>query len=173
MSSLINLLPPYEKTSDVFNEILRVEQNEFDKSRIDISDIEKQIFIDTATWGLEVYEKELGIKADINKPNEERRSVIKSKWRGTGKVDKDLIKRVVDAYTNGEVEVGFDGNIIVTFVGILGTPPNIEDAKNAVRDIAPAHLQIIYKYMYLLIQDIHEAMTLEQLESTTLDKFAF
>lgn len=173
MSNLIELLPPYERQSKVFQEIFNAEQIEFDRLDTDIEDLRKQLSIDTATWGLVIYEKELGIKTDLSKPLGERRSVVKSKWRGTGKVDRALIKAVVDAYTNGQVEVSFDSSITVTFTGVYGIPPNLGDAKNAVEDISPAHLRVLYAFMYLFIKDIHEVMTLTELENTTLDKFAF
>lgn len=174
MNKLLEMLPSYEKkTSDVYREILNAEQIEFDMLNINIEDLQKQMFIDTATWGLSIYEKELGIKTNLNKPLDERRSVVKSKWRGTGKVDSLLIKAVADAFTNGDVKVEFDGNIIINFNSVLGTPPNLPDVKNAIGEINPAHLAIIYKFAHLLIKDIHDVMTLEQFENITLDKFAF
>jgi len=151
---------------------MKAEQIEFDRLAIDIEDLEKQLNIDTATWGLAIYERELGIKTNLNKPLEERRSVIKSKWRGTGKVDRALIKAVVDAYTNGGVEVGFDGRIIITFNDVKGIPPNLEDAQRAIEDISPAHLAIIYEFAYLLIKEIHEVVTLNEMEQIPLHKFA-
>ena len=173
MNKLIKLLPPYERKSEFTIDLMNAQQLEFDRLGNDIKDLEKQLSIDTATWGLVIYEKDLGIETNLTKPLEERRSVIKSKERGTGKIDRTLIKLVVDAYTDGQVEVYFDGSIIVEFTSVLGTPPNIDDAKNAVGDIGPAHLKIIYKYMYLLIGDIHEVMTIEELEKMPMDKFAF
>jgi len=172
MSRLLEYLPPYERNSKIFQEIMKAEQIEFDRLAIDIEDLEKQLNIDTATWGLAIYERELGIKTNLNKPLEERRSVIKSKWRGTGKVDRALIKAVVDAYTNGGVEVGFDGRIIITFNDVKGIPPNLEDAQRAIEDISPAHLAIIYEFAYLLIKEIHEVVTLNEMEQIPLHKFA-
>lgn len=172
MSSVLELLPPYEQQSRVFQEIAKAEQIEFDKLALNIEDLEKQLNIDTATWGLEIYEKELGIKTDSNKPLEDRRSVIKSKWRGTGKVDRALIKAVVDAFTNGGVDVSFDGRIIVTFNDVKGIPPNLEDAQVAVENICPAHLAVIYQFAYLLIKEIHEVKTLAEIEQIPLHKFA-
>ena len=172
MSRLIELLPPYERESKIFQEILNAEQIEFNKLSVDISDLEKQLNIDTATWGLVIYEKELGLKINLNKPLEERRPVVKSKWRGTGKVDKLLIKAVVDAYTNGGVDIGFDGRIIVTFNDVKGIPPNMEDVYNAVGEISPTHLAIIYKFAYLLIKEIHGVVTLTEMEQIPLHKFA-
>lgn len=172
MSRLLQYLPPYERESKVFKEILNAEQIEFDRLGLSIEDLKKQFFVDTATWGLVIYERDLGIETDLNKPLQERRAVTKSKERGAGKVDRALIKSVVDAYTNGGVDVGFDGKIIVIFNDVKGIPPNLIDAQNAIEDISPAHLAIIYKFAYLLIKDIHEAVTLNEIEQMPLHKFA-
>ena len=39
-------------------------------------------------------------------------------------------------------------------------------------EVKPAHLAIVYTFRYLLIKDIHEVMTLSEVEATTLKKFA-
>jgi len=173
MSDLINLLPTYERNSIVLNEILSVESDALIERDLTIEDLEKQLSINTATWALDIYEKALNIKTDLSKSYEDRRSVIKSKYRGSGKVDRDLIKLVVDSYTNGDIDVQFDGSIIIKFNNIIGTPPNINDVYNSVEDISPCHLNIVYQFAYLLIRDIHQIMTLNELENQTLDKFAF
>lgn len=172
MNKLLGYLPHYARESEVFREIMKAEQIEFDKLDLDIKDLEKQLSIDTATWGLVIYEKELGIKTDLNKPLEERRSVIKSKWRGTGKVDRVLIKSVVDAYTNGGVDVGFDGRITVTFNDVKGIPPNMSDVYNAIDEIKPTHLNVLYYFAYLLIKEIHGVIKLFEMEQIPLHKFA-
>ncbi len=45
------------------------------------------------------------------------------------------------------------------------------DLKNAVEQIKPAYILLEYLYSYLLIQDVN-AMTINQLQSTPLNKFA-
>lgn len=172
MSRLLEYLPPYERYSKAFKEILKAEEIEFDNLGLDMEDLKKQLNIDTATWGLAIYEKELGIKTNLSKPLEDRRSVVKSKWRGAGKVDKVLIKAVVDAYTNGGVDVGFDGRIIITFNDVKGIPPNMDDVYNAIDDIKPAHLGIVYYFAYLLIKEIHGVMKLNEIKQIPLNKFA-
>ena len=168
---MIKALPLFMQKSKVFQEIFNAEEKQFTKMDVDLVDLRKQMDVSTATWGLDIYEKELNIKTDKSKPLEERRSVIKSKERGTGKVDASLIKIVADAFTNGDVEVFFDGNINIEFNSIIGIPSNIQDLENALDDIKPAHLRILYAFAYLFIADV-EAMTIAQLEATTLDKFA-
>ncbi|MED5017939.1 DUF2313 domain-containing protein [Paenibacillus chibensis] len=138
-----------------------------------MNDLLAQLNIDTATWGLKIYEKELGLKTDISKPLEDRRSVIKSKIRGTGKIGALQIKIVADAYSNGNVEVSFDKAIVIKFNGFYGVPKNLDDLKNAVREIAPAHLVIRYDFKYLLIRDINNVMTFDQLKQVPFSKLAF
>lgn len=140
MSRLIELLPPYERESEVFKEIIQAEEMQFDKLCIDIQDLEKQLFIDSATWGLAIYEKELKLPIRPNKSLEERRSIIKAKWRGTGKVDAEMIKAIVKAFTNSDVEVTFNGRINIIFNNEKVIRLNISDMYNAIDEIKPAHL---------------------------------
>lgn len=160
------------RKSHVYREIFKAEGEQIDIFYANIADIQKQLLIDTATWGLIFYEKELKIKTDLNKPVDDRRAVIKSKLRGSGKVDHIQIKIVADAYTNGDVFVSFNGHIVVKFTSLYGIPPNLDDVKNALEDVKPAHLAIDYEFRYLLIRDIHNVMTMAEMEQTLLNRFA-
>jgi len=119
-----------------------------------IDNFVRQLDIDTATWALTVYEKELGIAPDPLKPLEQRRSLIKSKIRGSGAVGAAQIKLVADSYTNGDVEVSLNHGIVIEFKSIFGIPTNIEDLKSVLRQIAPAHLNIKYVFRYTVYNDI-------------------
>lgn len=140
MNRLLQYLPWYERESEVFKEICRVEEIECDKLKLDLEDLNKQFFIDTATWGLAIYEKELGLPIRPNKSLEERRSIIKAKWRGTGKVDAEMIKAIVKAFTNNDVEVTFDGRINIIFNNEKVIRLNMSDMYNAIDEVKPAHL---------------------------------
>lgn len=159
------------RKSVIYKEIFNAEHQQFQNKEESLNDLRLQMDIDTATWGLDYYEKDLGIGTDRSKPYSERRSVIKSKERGSGKVDATLIKLVADSFTNGDVEVSFDGRINIQYTSLLGIPPNLADLEQALEDIKPAHLRIIYAFAYLLVKDVHE-MTIEELDSTLLSKFA-
>lgn len=169
---MIDTLPTFMRKSAIMNEIFNAEETYFDKISVNLDDLRKQMDVSTATWALDIYEKELNIKTNPSKPLEERRSVIKSKDRGTGKVDVALIKVVADAFTNGDVDVIFDGKINIEFNSVLGIPPNLTDLENALDDIKPAHLAILYAFAYLLIKDIHNIMTINEIQTTKLNKFA-
>lgn len=169
---MIRTLPLFLRKSVLVQEKFGAEEIEFGNREARLEDIRLQMSIDTATWGLVIYENELNIPTDLSKSYEDRRAVIKSKWRGSGKVDRTLIKSVADAFTNGACDVGFDGSIVVKFNSFHGVPDNLDDVKNAIEEIKPCHLPVKYEYTYLLIRDIHEVMTIGEMDSTVMNKFA-
>lgn len=145
----INQLQPFQRTSLVYQAIFTAEDEQFANRQISIDDLTVQMSVDTATWALAKYEKELGIPTDLSQSYSERRSVIKSKMRGVGTVNRALIKLVADSYTNGNVAVSLSASTItVTFTSIVGTPPNESAFKAAIEEIKPAHLALLYVYLY-------------------------
>ena len=175
MVDLFQYLPNYYDNIREFQELISAEEEEIGLLQNDIDELLEQFHIDTATWGLSYWEGICGIPVDESKPIDHRRSVIKSKLRGIGTVTVGLVKNVAEAYYNGQVEVTEQPSIYtvkIKFVSKLGVPPNLADIQNALREIIPAHLAINFEFSYLLIRDIHNAMTLSQLQATTLDKFA-
>lgn len=132
-----------------------------------------QMSLDTVTWNLETEERIAGITPPAGASEEDRRSVLKAKWRSGGKVTIQQIQAVADAWRNGEVEVSFpSGRIHVQFVGSFGVPTNMDGLKQAIALVIPAHLPVDYILKYLLVENV-EQMTLEELETKTIDQFAF
>jgi hypothetical protein len=171
-AEMINQLQPFQRKSLIYKALFDTEGIQFENRDAAITDLNLQLSVDTATWALAIYETELGIDVIPSKPCSERRSVIKSKMRGTGKVDALLIKIVADSYSNGDVDVIFDGSIRITFANVVGIPPNLGDLKNAIEEIKPAHLAVVYQFRYLTIAEV-EAMTLYEIEYTTLGYLAW
>lgn len=170
--NLLLYMPLYYRDSGIVNALLSVEGKEFDILRENIDDVKNQFFIDTATWGLELWEKEYGLPVNTEFTDQQRRSRLKGKIRGVGKSDATLIKTLAEAYSNGEVDVSFeDGTIGVKFVGIRGIPDILEVLKGQINDIVPAHLEVVYIFSYLtwkefdlLSASVQESMTWDQLE---------
>lgn len=136
--------------------------------------IMKDLFVSTASESaLQRYEKELGIATVQSKSLDDRRSAIIAKWMSSGKVDLEMIRAVANAWKNGEVEVDFaDGIIIAKFVGSYGVPTDLDGLKKALDEIKPAHLAVNYLFRYLLIKEVHGAMTLSELQTHKLSEFA-
>jgi len=146
---MIQRLQPFMRRSAVYQSIFDAEAIQFDARDAAISDLQLQLSIDTATWALPIYEAELGIPTDPTKPYSERRSVIKAKMRGTGKVDQALLKLVAASWTGGGIDVQFGSSTItITFNDIVGIPENVEAFKLSMEEITPAHLAVVYVFLY-------------------------
>jgi hypothetical protein len=171
----------YEATPSYYHELVEAQEildrqaELLDQIHADMYDVLAQFFVDTATWGLASWERIFGLPTDETKPIEERRSLIKARMRGTGTVTKTMVENVAESWYGGDVEVTenpAEYTITVKFVSSYGVPTNLNDVEKALRELIPAHLAINFEFTYLLIRDIHNVMTLAQLEATTLDKFA-
>lgn len=144
MNRVYEYLPKIEKSSSTFREVTRIVNEEFKPLYHIIRDLDKQLNIDTATWGLKIYESELKLPIEPDKSYEERRAIIKAKWKGTGKVDNLMIKVVVEAFTSSVVNVAFDGEIIIEFPNGRGIRFSSELIA-AIDEIKPAHLNYRYE----------------------------
>jgi len=148
---LMEYLPPYYRGIYEMTEIQKVTANKIGYLKFLADDIFKQLFIDTATWGLLYWEKDLNITTDISKSELFRREVILAKLRGQGTVTKKLIKNTAETFTNAEVEViekNKDSFFIIKFIGIKGIPLNMAGLIEVIENIKPAHLQYKFEYSY-------------------------
>ncbi|MCT4686348.1 putative phage tail protein [Vallitalea sp.] len=172
-TNLMQYLPDYYSSIREFQLIMEVEDKKFDELKKHMKELYNQMFLDTATIGLSNWEKDTGIQDSNSKDtHEDRRSRIRSKIRGIGKIDEQLIKDVVDSWTNGDVEVTFaDGKINIRFNSFYGIPSNMEAVKKAIEQIIPAHLGVKYNIKYLLVKDIHNNRTINELQNTKLNLF--
>lgn len=148
---LLNEYVPKYLLSKTFKTVYEVQQTELNSYNKAIENIKNQCFIDTATWGLKYWEQLLDIPTDTTRPYDFRRSVIKAKIRGQGTVTVSVIKNVAESFTNGEVEITENikpYTFEVKFVGTKGIPPNIDDLKESINEIKPAHLLVEFKFTF-------------------------
>jgi uncharacterized protein YmfQ (DUF2313 family) len=111
----------------------------------------KQIFVDTATWGLEYWEKAYGIKTIPSQSYAIRRSRVKALMRQANTATTELIKNVAEAFAQGSCDVteyNDEYRFEITMTDKIGLPPNFEDFKAEIERVKPAHLTytIIIKY---------------------------
>ena len=123
--------------------------------------------------GVEYFERLLKI---IPKPNQtitDRRSQIRAKWLSKGKCDIVQIQQVCESWRQGEVDANFaQGVITLAFRNQQGIPDDLQNLLNAIDEIKPAHLGYTYYFKWLLIRDIHEVKTIEEMEELTISQFA-
>ncbi len=182
---MMNYLPRYYDSSRVIRALNQTRGVEIDKLRQAFDETHDQLFVNTATWGLDTWEKELGLSTVTGKPYSERRSRILSKLRGIGTVTASMIKNVAESYTGGTVEVSFGTQvysfdvyrettlepytIFIKFIDIRGIPPNIDDLKAIIEEIKPAHLAVEYSYKYLTWNELDaQNLTWDELDALGL-----
>lgn len=150
--NLMKYLPTFIKESKIMTALQKdVISPELGKFNLSTHELLNQCFIETASWGLELWEEFLGIPVDKLKPYEYRRAVIKAKLRGTGTVTKAMIAQLASAYSGGEVEIielPKECKFIIKFTGVRGIPANMMDLSRNIEEIKPAHLSFDYEYTY-------------------------
>lgn len=90
-------------------------------------------------------------------PIADRRANVRARLRGVGTVTPALIKNVVQAYTNGEVEIIESPStyqLTIQFVDTVGVPPNYEDVKRVIQEIIPAHIAVTFTNKYALWSNV-------------------
>ncbi|ANA79306.1 DUF2313 domain-containing protein [Paenibacillus glucanolyticus] len=168
----LSYLPSFYHDVREMKAIAGAEGTELDKLTQELEDLLDQYYPETATWALSRYEQDLNIPVNLSKPIEQRRSVIISKMRGSGKVSVSMLKNVAQAYERGSIEVTVQPDaykVTIHFRDTLGIPPNLSDLKSAIEEIKPAHMTVDYALRYLTITEV-EGMTFDEISGTTQDR---
>ncbi|MHC1750787.1 MAG: putative phage tail protein [Cellulosilyticaceae bacterium] len=149
--NLMKYLPHFYQTVEQITTLQDILGIEVDGLLTTKDEVIKQLYVETATWGLDRWEKLFDLETDINKSFVFRRERIKAKIRGVGTTTKQMIVNVASAFSNGEVEVIEDNKnyrFVVKFIGVKGVPANMLDLTRAIEDIKPAHLAFCFEYTY-------------------------
>ena len=165
--SLINKLPSFYD-----NDITKPIQDSFSVEANSINDeVENtlnQFFVDSATYGLDYWEKMLGISKN-NNDIQTRRENIKAKMRSRGTTSIEVIKNICEAYSNGVVEIIVNHSnysFEIVFVSTIGVPLSFEELDRVINEIKPCHLAHSYKFNYNTHSDISK-YTHEELANYT------
>ena len=137
---------PYFYNNGYTRPIIDAEQEERDILVEEIADTLRQMYVSTATWGLDYWEKMLCLPTDKGKTYDDRRSVIYARMRATRTTTVEVVRELASAFFNSE-------NVIVTeynenymfhiefenvFSKYIGDPINTDVVDEAIIDYAAA-----------------------------------
>lgn len=147
--NLINQLPSFydNPVTKPIQDSLSIEANVLKE---EIENTFNQLFVESATFGLDYWEKMLGIGKN-NFDYQTRRENIKAKMRSRGTTTLEVIKNIAEAYSYGEVEIEVDHSnyfFWIVFVGSIGVPAAFEQLHETINEIKPCHLGHDYKFTY-------------------------
>lgn len=106
-----------------------------------------QLNVDTATWGLDLWEFEYGIQTDASKSLDARRTALKAKMRGAATTTAEQIRRIVNAYTGNDscevTEYPREHLVGVSYTLDLDKQDRVEACRTSLREALPAHLGLV------------------------------
>lgn len=149
---LMQHMPKYYRTIAEIIVLQKTIQSELEVIDFTSEDVLKQFFIYTATWSLPIWERIFGLPIGDEITNiQERRENLISKLRSYGTTTKEMIVRVGNAFTNGGIQVVEHNEeylFEIIFTGVIGIPPNMDDFKETIEVIKPAHLTytVVFRY---------------------------
>lgn len=144
-------VPEFIAKTAQFKALHNVEGHEIGLAFHNLRDDYQQVFLDTATWGLNRWEEMYGIATNLSLSYEQRREIVAAKIRGQGTTTRQMIAVTAEAFSGGEVEVIEDNpnsHFIIRFIGIKGIPRNMQAFIAMLEDIKPAHLKYSFEYTY-------------------------
>lgn len=146
-------VPPFVAQMREMAELFSVEQPELDRISADLQGLLEQFYIKTATYALEDWEKEFGIKENPGLTIRQRRARILAKLNSnppaTVRMLENLVQQTLsaNAVTIVEHPAEYRFDIYVNTDYLVET---LEIADDAVRRARPAHLS--YKFINRLIR---------------------
>lgn len=127
------------------SDVYYVQGDEFDLIDTKKVDLQNQLYVDTATWGLSLWENFYGLNTDTTKSDSVRRTSIKNH---IGLASTLSVSKLQDLYSQyGFSNVTVSENAIGPYIVSINSSaiPNIFDLKNimnTLRKVVPAHIDM-------------------------------
>lgn len=140
---MLQSAPDYYSTSRVYAAILEAWAKEFHTRKDKQDDLALQLYVQTATWGLDYWESEYKVIADPGDSYEVRRARLMSKLKGLGTFNPEEARGLANAYSKG---------LIAEYLAVPGeyafkTRHDVDDLIDykglvaAFEEMKPAHLE--------------------------------
>ena len=117
----------------------------------EIEDVLRQMYVLTATWGLDYWENMLYLPRGIGKTYEERRSIILTKMRGSKTTTIEVVKQLAYSFFDVENVTVEEDNAHYIFNLTLENAKfessNFSDLINAIELYKPAHLNYSFAFV--------------------------
>lgn len=112
-----------------------------------LADVMNQFFVDTATWGLALWEWQVGLQTDTSLSLDTRRAAIRQKLVASGNTTAEMVRGLAESITGYEARiiVNSDYSFSLEFLGERNELADIdvEEVRSVVEQIKPAHLRFV------------------------------
>lgn len=148
---LIKLLPVYYENNETMKTLQSILSEQTDGLDTEMYKTIDNCFVGSASDTLARYERLLGLVPDAAKSDRYRQERIKAKISGAGTTTASLIQNIAESFTSAAVDIveNFPSyTITVCFTGTSGIPGNMSDIKQTIEEAVPAHLKVLYEYIF-------------------------
>lgn len=153
-------VPDYIYNDPINKEVFYAQGRQLGTLKYYIQDLVSNCFIETATWGLDIWEKEYGITPKSDDILEIRRSRILAKKKGwqtiTKKVVEDICNSFVDKTTVIEHIEEYYFELLLENIN-KGFYNFLEDLIEIIDELKPAHLDVFYELIQTTMSNLYLA----------------
>lgn len=147
-NEMFGYISPVYEQSLVMHSIFEAIGNEYDLANELSEDILKQLFPQTATWGLIYWEEAVKIVSNLSEAIERRRGKVIAKLQSRYIINPKRMSIILQNYTGADIEI-IENIAPYTFevklTGREGFPKSLEDLYKTVKKIKPSHASVRYK----------------------------
>ncbi|GMB01082.1 putative phage tail protein [Pelosinus sp. IPA-1] len=147
--NILKYLPTFLQSDINFKSVADVHSAEHERIRLLIQDVFNQFFIETATWGLESYEKILDITPNKNGDYAVRRNRIKLRYQANQTSTVAFLESLVKRYATSNATIKVIENNSEYAFSIITEGGSIVDLTGmfeAIEIYKPAHLTCLLHY---------------------------
>lgn len=135
-------LPEFIQNDPILRGVLHVDNGEHERMRKILNDILDQFFVESATWGLSMWEHILDIAPEEGETTASRRKKILVRLRGTGTSTVAAMNAIVSAYGAGYIVEHNEKNYFSVYT-LTKDPIHLKKMRHELLTYKPAHLDIL------------------------------
>ncbi|WP_342537368.1 putative phage tail protein [Sporosarcina sp. FSL K6-3508] len=155
---MLDSMPSYYKESPEVNAIMRGNAQEIERKRAEAQDLLDQMFVSTATWGLDYWDRVLDLAPAPRMSIRKRRERILVKLNGTEPATKANLTKILNLYTQNKDAFIVEYPNEYRFEGIFPADETVEmnpaDIYKAINEVKPAHLEFLIHIAIGLIAEV-------------------
>lgn len=144
---VLRYLPKFLSKDGTFKATQDSLSEEHEKQRLLIIDMCKQLFVESATWGLDDWERVYGLQ-NKHLPIDQRRNLLLVKMRGTQTITESQLQEVVNLVYPPKNAVVKENTGPNTFKVIVDTIDALDEIRRVVEIYKPAHLSYLLSHAF-------------------------
>lgn len=144
---VLRYLPKFLSKDSSFKGTQDSLSEEHEKQRLLVIDICKQLFVESATWGLDDWERVYGLD-NKHLPIDQRRNLLLVKMRGTQTITEGKLQDIVNLVYPPKNAVVKENTGPNTFKVIVDTIDALDEIRRVVEIYKPAHLSYLLSHAF-------------------------